>query len=180
MNKPTTIDQQLLTYLKLTKNGSSELSDALLDELMDRYNLTSVNTDGFLDGMLKQIHDIQVKSDEILNPKAERFESFDGHVYGLKLDCSEFSIGDEVWNPQSGCPVNVHKDNIDYANEEYWQIVSIEEEPYKEWGVEVCRTSFAHRTIKVYALNYEQAVEKALECAGDYEYSESDAQYSAE
>lgn len=184
MNKPTAIDQQLEVYLEMTKEGSSEQSDAILDQLMDRYNLTSDNTDGFLNGTLQEIYEAQQKADEILNPKAERFVEFDGHTYGVKLDCKAFKIGDEVWNPLSGCTMIVHEDNIDFANEEYWEIVSCEptpEEPKaKEWKIEVCRTSYAHRTIKVMATTYEEACEFALEQAGDYEYSESDADYSVQ
>jgi len=181
MNKPTAIDQQLEVYLKMTEEGSSEQSDAILDQLMDRYNLTSNNTDGFLDGTLQEIHQAQQKADEILNPKAERFETFDGHVYGVKLDCKAFKIGDEVWNPLSGCPMIVHEDNIDYANEEYWQIVSCEEgeEPTEvEFNIQVCRTGFGFANIKVTAESREAAEEKALEEAGDHDYIENNSEYS--
>lgn len=42
----------------------------------------------------------------------------------------------------------------------------------------VCRTSYAFREIEVEADNEEQAKEKLLDEAGDYEFSEKSADYS--
>lgn len=184
MNKATTIDQELKQYLENIEKGQAENTAENLYNLRNRYGFDIKTSYSDAHECLKQIYDIQVQSDEILNPKAERFETFDGHVYGVKLDCKAFKIGDEVWNPLSGCPMIVHEDNIDFANEEYWEIVSIEEEPElpvaREWSIEVCRTAYAHRTIKVKALTYEDACELACDEAGGFEFSESDAEYSAQ
>lgn len=48
-----------------------------------------------------------------------------------------------------------------------------------KWSVDVCRTSYAHLTIEVYANSEAEAVEKALDEAGDHEFTEKDADYSA-
>lgn len=42
----------------------------------------------------------------------------------------------------------------------------------------VCRTSYSFREIEVEADNEEEAKEKILDEAGDYDYSEKDADYS--
>ena len=161
MNKATTIDQELKQYIELLKEGKEGQKGCAgenLYNLRNRYRFDMKTSYSDAHKALEKIYDIQVTSDVLLNPKAERFEEFDGHTYGVVLDCKAFKIGDEVWNPLSGCPVGVHEDNIDYANEEYWQIVSCEVTPKKpqpkEFEIEVCRTSYAHRTIKVKALDY--------------------------
>jgi len=46
-----------------------------------------------------------------------------------------------------------------------------------EYEVQVCRTSYAIRTIKVMAHSKEEAESLALEEAGDHIYSEHDATY---
>ena len=72
MNRPTAIDQQLKVYLEMTKTGSTEQTDAILDQLMDRYNLTTDNTDGFFDRTLQEIYNAQVEAD---NKMASIFSS---------------------------------------------------------------------------------------------------------
>lgn len=47
----------------------------------------------------------------------------------------------------------------------------------REFTVVVCRTSYAFRTLTIKAKNEEEAKEKALDEAGDYEFSESNADY---
>lgn len=49
----------------------------------------------------------------------------------------------------------------------------------QEFKIEVCRTSYAFATITVTADSYDEAVEKALDEAGEHTYSEKDAEYSA-
>jgi len=56
---------------------------------------------------------------------------------------------------------------------------ALEEEELKEFQIEVCRTSYAHRTITVKAYSLSEAEMLAIDEAGSYEFSESDAEYSA-
>ena len=56
----------------MTKTGSTEQTDAILDQLMDRYNLTTDNTDGFFDRTLQEIYNAQVEAD---NKMASIFSS---------------------------------------------------------------------------------------------------------
>lgn len=46
-----------------------------------------------------------------------------------------------------------------------------------EYAVQVCRTSYAHCTIKVMAHSQEEAESLALDEAGDHTYSEHSAEY---
>lgn len=50
----------------------------------------------------------------------------------------------------------------------------------KKYSVDVCRIGYAYATIEVEAENETDAMELAVEQAGDYEFSEKDAEYSAE
>lgn len=47
------------------------------------------------------------------------------------------------------------------------------------WTVPVCRTSYGHRNIQVIATTEQEAIEKAIDAAGNESFSESDADYSA-
>lgn len=47
----------------------------------------------------------------------------------------------------------------------------------KEFDIEIVRTGIGFRTIRVKAKNQKEAEEKALEEAGDHEFSEKDAEY---
>lgn len=47
------------------------------------------------------------------------------------------------------------------------------------WNVPVLRTGFGSRTIDVIATTEEEAIEKAIDEAGDHEFSENDADYTA-
>jgi hypothetical protein len=47
-----------------------------------------------------------------------------------------------------------------------------------KYEVQVCRTSYAHRSIEVDAANREEAEQSALDMAGNFSYSEKDAEYS--
>ncbi len=49
-----------------------------------------------------------------------------------------------------------------------------------KFGVMVRRTEYGNRLIEVDAENAEEAVDKALDVAGDYEFSSHDATYDAE
>lgn len=49
----------------------------------------------------------------------------------------------------------------------------------RTWSVPICRTSYAHKTLEVIATSEAEAIEKALDDAGDHEFSEKDADYSA-
>jgi hypothetical protein len=50
----------------------------------------------------------------------------------------------------------------------------------KKYKVGVSRTAYAFNYIEVEATSEEEAEMKALECAGDYNYSEHDADYAVE
>ena len=50
----------------------------------------------------------------------------------------------------------------------------------KTYKVEVCRTSYGFATIEVEAEDEYDAEDLALEKAGNYDYSEKDAEYSVE
>ena len=181
MNKATTIDQELKQYLDNIKKGEAENTAENLYNLRNRYNFDIKTSYSDAHKALEKIYEIQVTSDVFLNPKAELFEEFDGHSYGIVLDCEAFKIGEEVWNPLSGCPVDVHEDNIDHANEEYWRIVSCEVIPQpKDFQIQVCRTSYAYRTINLKALNHKEACDLAIEEAGNCEFGSGEAEYSAE
>jgi len=52
------------------------------------------------------------------------------------------------------------------------------EQQERIWKVPVCRTGFASKTIEVIAATEEEAIEKAIDEAGNYEFSENDAEYS--
>jgi hypothetical protein len=49
-----------------------------------------------------------------------------------------------------------------------------------KFEVQVFRTSYSSRMIEVEAENEEEAKENALEKAGDYEFSEKDAEYTVD
>ncbi len=49
-----------------------------------------------------------------------------------------------------------------------------------KFGVMVTRTETGHKLIEVDAENAEEAIDKALEMAGDYEFTSHDAVYDAE
>lgn len=49
-----------------------------------------------------------------------------------------------------------------------------------KYQVSVCRTSYAYRTIEVEALNEQEAAQIASEEAGNLEFSEKSAEYSAD
>ncbi len=50
----------------------------------------------------------------------------------------------------------------------------------KEYEVQVVRTAYAFKTIKVKANSEEEAKEKALDEAGDHEFSEKSSDYSVD
>ena len=50
----------------------------------------------------------------------------------------------------------------------------------KKFKVEVCRTSYSFNEIEVEAETSEEAKELALEVAGNYLYSESNAEYTTD
>jgi hypothetical protein len=56
---------------------------------------------------------------------------------------------------------------------------SPETEKESIWQVPVCRTGYGSRTIEVLASSEEEAIERAIEEAGNHEFSENDADYSA-
>jgi len=186
MNKATTIDQELKQYIELLKEGKEGQKGCAgenLYNLRNRYRFDAQTSYSDAHKALEKIYDIQVTSDVFLNPVPDSYEYVDGKKYGVVVDAPEFKIGDEAWSPTLGCAVFVDEENIDHANEECWAIISCEEaeEPQpKEFEIEVCRTSYAHRTIKVKALDYTEACDLAIEEAGNYEYSENNAEYSAE
>ena len=47
----------------------------------------------------------------------------------------------------------------------------------EEFEIEICRSSTAYTTVKVMALNQEEAEEKAIEKPGDYDYETGNANY---
>lgn len=47
------------------------------------------------------------------------------------------------------------------------------------WKVPVCRTGFGSRTMEVIATTEEEALQKAIDEAGNHEFSENDAEYTA-
>lgn len=49
-----------------------------------------------------------------------------------------------------------------------------------KYKVNVCRTAYANRLIEVEAKDPKEAEEKALDIAGDFDYSEHSSNYSAE
>ena len=53
-------------------------------------------------------------------------------------------------------------------------------EPNKEYSVDITRTGYSKKTIKVTASSEEEAKEKAFDIAGDFEYSEYDADYDVD
>lgn len=77
--------------------------------------------------------------------------------------------------------------NLDEKQRKYY---GIQEEPVAEatqeetpqpriWKVPVCRTGFGSRTINVIATTEAEAIEKAIDEAGNHEFSENDAEYTA-
>lgn len=50
----------------------------------------------------------------------------------------------------------------------------------KTFDVHVCRIGYAHRTFQIEADNEKEAKEKALDEAGNYEYSENSSDYEIE
>lgn len=50
----------------------------------------------------------------------------------------------------------------------------------KTYRVSICRTSYAHKEFDITADSKEQAEREALDMAGGYEFTEKDAEYSAE
>jgi hypothetical protein len=47
------------------------------------------------------------------------------------------------------------------------------------WNVPVCRTGWGSRTIQVVATTEDEAIELAIDEAGDHEFSENNAEYTA-
>jgi len=54
-----------------------------------------------------------------------------------------------------------------------------EEAPVKQWNVPILRTGYGHAMIAVSARTEEEAIEKAIDEAGNESFSEKDADYSA-
>jgi len=61
-----------------------------------------------------------------------------------------------------------------------WQELSESTLPMKKFNVTVTRTSYSSRDIEVEAKNEKEAKEKAVDVAGDFEFSERDADYDVE
>jgi hypothetical protein len=169
MNKATTIDQELKQYLENIEKGQAENTAENLYNLRNRYGFDIKTSYSDAHECLKKIYDIQVQSDEILNPIIISFEE-DGVLYHLDQDAI-MKIGDEAYSPISGAIVVIDEENVYFANEEYYRVHKKENLVLKEFDVEICRTAYAHRTIKVKALTFEEACDAALEVAGNYEYS---------
>jgi len=77
MNKATTIDQELKQYLENIEKGQAENTAENLYNLRNRYGFDIKTSYSDAHECLKQIYDIQVQSDEILNPmkKAKKLRS---------------------------------------------------------------------------------------------------------
>lgn len=60
----TIVDQQLKNYIENLDALTPQQADAMLDQLMDRYDLTTDNTDGFFDQALNEIYAAQVEADK--------------------------------------------------------------------------------------------------------------------
>ncbi len=58
-------------------------------------------------------------------------------------------------------------------------VPEVEEVDAKIWVVPVCRTGFGSRTIEVIARTEQEAIDLAIDAAGDESFSENDAEYSA-
>ena len=93
---------------------------------------------------------------------------------------------------QSGDITPAQKKKLDRIEKELTELVieqtvqnigTSKEEPAElpevKWSVPVCRTAYAHHTMEVVAKTEQEAIEKALDAAGDIEFSEKDADYSA-
>lgn len=49
-----------------------------------------------------------------------------------------------------------------------------------KYTIEVCRTGFGFKNIEVEANSFEEAIELALDDAGNHEFSESEAEYTTD
>jgi len=178
------VDQELKNYCKNLINSNSLQAEATFDGLMDRYNLTSDNTDGNLDTTLIEILEAQTNADEQRFQDQRMAMESDKSVIceGSKLNLStygEIRVGDKAYDPLSDMVMEIDEENVDYANEEYHLILSVEKAPEKkEFNIQVCRTGYGFANIKVSANTREEAEEIALEDAGDYSYNENDADYT--
>jgi len=178
------VDQELKNYCENLIDKSLQQADAVLDQLVDRYNLTSDNTDGFFETTLLEILNAQTKAqnqliqDQRMSVESDKSIIRDGKLYKLSTQ-SQILIGDKAYNPLINMIMDIDEENVDHANEEYFLVLSVEDAPEpKEFNIQVCRTGYGFANIKVKAHTREEAEELAIENAGDYTYNESDAEYT--
>lgn len=97
----------------------------------------------------------------------------DGLVYGVMFDCESYF---DVYKVEHTI---LDKDKHLYCFKEKWLSKTDVTAPrLKKFSVPVLRTSYGERDIIVEARNEEEARKAALDEAGNYEYSEKDADYT--
>lgn len=172
----TIVDQQLKSYIENQSQIPKEQADAMLDQLMDRYNLTNENTDGFFDQALQEIWSAQTTADQALQAANDEAKIFE--VDGVAYTCStqrEIKIGDTAYDPASGGIMGIDEENVHFANEEYYLVVA--EEKLETFQVELCRIGYGYKTLTIQATSYDDACDRAFEQAGDHEYTEKSSEY---
>lgn len=161
-NRYTIVDQELKNYLDNHTDNLTEQSNAILDILMDRYNLTTDNTDGFFDSALHNIWVAQLEADNVFQAHTENWKEvvIDNIKYTYS-DVLDKEIGDEVYSP--------YADAIFILDEEHWGdeedfclVVKKEPIPIQEFEVKIGRVIRESKTCKVKAHSQEEAEELAL------------------
>lgn len=111
-----------------------------------------------------------IRKDERLKIKASGYRTF---IAELKR---ELGVNKELKEP-----MNSEEPIFEWDLSDSPQGDAAPEELQEEviWQVPVCRTGYGSRTIEVLATSEAQAIERALDEAGNYEFSENDADYSA-
>ena len=178
------VDQELKNYCGNLIDKNSEQAGAVFDQLMDRYNLTTDNTNGFFDSTLLEILNAQTEAqnqliqDQRMSLESDKSIIRDGKLYKLSTQ-SQILIGDKAYNPYINMIMDIDEEIIDHANKEYHLVLSEEDAPEpKEFNIQVCRTGYGFANTKVKAHTREEAEELAIENAGDYSYNENDAEYT--
>jgi hypothetical protein len=122
-----------------------------------------------------------------ISTEDDKFEFFNFSTIG-ELDITEIDAdGKVVGGYQNDIPLS---DLVNSATISLYDAVSLLEElrdacPEEvldeevEWEVPVCRVAYASRNIKVMAKSESEAIDKAIDEAGDFEFGSGEADYEA-
>jgi len=121
--------------------------------------------------------DVNIDSETPQDDSLESEIAQDGVLYKLDWDAI-INIDDEAYSPLSGAVIPIcEEDDIIYVNETYGRVYEKETLVEKEFLVPVSRVGYSNRTMSVLAFTQDEANDKALDEAGNHEYSEHTSDY---